>query len=115
MHRDMTLYKYCDIYMLLSEMSEDDIKRVFQRAKELEMEKICAYAILETIGLFDIENDFIYQKALAAVSEAPNFCLKVVSPKDKKVLIYQTVDVNDRFFMEERENALKEADYDAKT
>lgn len=115
MHRDMTLYKYCDIYMLLSEMSEEDIKRILQRAKEIEMEKICAYAILETIGLFDIENDFIYQKALAVISEEPNFCLKIVAPKDKKVLIYQTVDVNDRFFMEARERDLKEVDYDAKT
>ncbi|MBO5968528.1 MAG: nucleotidyltransferase family protein [Clostridia bacterium] len=108
MHRDMTLYKYCDIYMLLSEMSEDDIQRVFCRSREIEMEKICAYAVLETLGLFDIENDFIYQKALTVISEEPNFCLKVVSPKDRKVLCFQTADVSDRFFMENRIDDLKE-------
>ena len=114
MHRDMTLYKYCDIYMLLSEMSNDQIQRVFNRAKELEMEKICAYTILETIGLFDMENTFAHQKATEAITGEPDFCLKVISPKDKKMLIYQTADVSERFFMESRVNDLKEVESDEK-
>lgn len=109
MKRDMTLYKYCDIYLLLSEMTKEQLQCVFERATELCMEKICAYAILETIGLFDIENSDTYLMANSAITNDPDFCLKVVSPKDKKSLIYQTPDVTERFFMESRADDLKEA------
>lgn len=108
MHRDMTLYKYCDIYMLLSEMTDTDLQKTFARATELGMEKICAYAVLETMGLFDMDNPFAYGIAHVALEDDPDFCLRVVSPKDKKVLMYQTSDVNERFFMEARAEDLKE-------
>ncbi len=87
MRRDMTLYKYCDIYMLLSEMSDRQLQRVFTKATELGMEKICAYAVLETMGLFDINNAFAHQIADAVLEDDPDFCLKVVSPKDRKTII----------------------------
>lgn len=108
MHRDMTLYKYCDIYMLLSEMSDKQLQGIFDRAKELGMEKICAYTILETMGLFDIDNAFADHIARTFLADDPDFCLKIVSPKDKKTLMYQTSDVTERFFMESRANDLKE-------
>ena len=110
MHRDMTLYKYCDIYMLLSEISDDQLIKIFERATNLDMEKICAYAILETIGLFDIDNPLAYDLSLMALDDDTGFCLKVISPKDKKVLMYQTVDVTERFFMKSRADDLKEVD-----
>lgn len=115
MHRDMTLYKYCDIYMLLSEMTDVQIKRVFARAAELGMEKICAYTILETIRLFDMDNTFAYGISHATLEDDPNFCLKVISPKDKKILMYQTNNVTDRFFMESRVDDLKEVSDDENT
>lgn len=108
MHRDMTLYKYCDIYMLLSEMTDKQLRKVFARATELGMEKICAYTVLETLGLFDMDNTFAYGISYVALEDDPDFCLKVVSPKDKKTLMYQTDDVTERFFMESRESDLKE-------
>ena len=112
MHRDMTLYKYCDIYMLLSEMTDTQVQRIFARATELGMEKICAYTILETMGLFDMDNKFAYKISCVALEDEPDFCLKVVSPKDKKTLKYQTIDVTDRFFMESRADDLKEVSDD---
>lgn len=108
MHRDMTLYKYCDIYLLLSEMTNFQMQRIFARAAELDMEKICAYAILETMGLFNVKNTFAYSISTGVLEVDPDFCLKVVSPKNKKTLIYQTKDVTERFFMESRANDLKE-------
>ena len=115
MHRDMTLYKYADIYMLLSELSVKQLKGIFERAKAFDMEKICAYAILETIGLFDVDNIFVYDIAKAALSDDIDFCLKVVSPKDKKNFTYKTADVNERFFMESRAKDLKEVEINEKT
>lgn len=110
MHRDMTLYKYCDIYMLLSEMTDEQVQRIFERATGLGMEKICAYAILETMGLFDMNNQFAYGASYGALGDDPSFCLRVVSPKDKKTLLYQTADVSERFFMESRADDLQEVD-----
>ena len=110
MHRDMTLYKYCDIYMLLSEMTDSQIQRIFARAAELGTTKICAYTILETMNLFDMKNDLACTLAKRSLEDDPNFCLKVISPKDKKELIYQTSDTTQRFFMESRSQDLKEVD-----
>lgn len=108
MCRDMTLYKYCDIYTLLSEMTDVQLQRIFVRAAELGMEKVCAYSVLETMGLFDMDNPFAYGIAHIALEDNPDFCLRVISPKDKKVLMYQTADVNERFFMDKRAEDLKE-------
>lgn len=55
MKRDMTLYKYADMYMLLDRMGEADIHKFFERARELKLEKIGAFAILQTAALFDIK------------------------------------------------------------
>lgn len=108
MHRDMTLYKYCDIYMLLSEMTEKQLQHIFTRATELGMEKICAYAILETLELFDMNHSFVYNFSHHTLKEDPDFRLRVTSPKDKKTLVYQTSDATERFFMALRANDLKE-------
>lgn len=111
MKRDMTLYKYCDIYMLLSEMSDEKLQKVFDRAKKINMEKICAYAILETMKLFDMNNIFAHHIANTAISDDPEFCIRVFSPKDKKTLFYQTADTTERFFAELRLNDLKEREF----
>ena len=108
MKRDMTLYKYCDIYLLLSEMNNEKLKTIFERAKEIGMEKICSYAVLETIGLFEMNNAFAFSVASEAIADDPSFRLKVFSPKEKKTFFYEASDVNDRFFMEERVDNLKE-------
>ena len=102
MKRDMTLYKYCDIYMLLSEMNEGDIVNLFRRAKELGLETICAYAIAETSELFDIEPNSAIQMSQRILSEQPDFRLRVADPKGKRTLLYKTVTAFDRFFIENR-------------
>ena len=115
MHRDMTLYKYCDIYMLLTEMTDAQLQRVFARATELGMEKIFAYAILETMGLFDMNKPLAYGISCVVLGKDLEFCLRVVSPKDKKMLKYQTTNVTERFFMESRTNDLVEVSSYEKT
>lgn len=110
MKRDMTLYKYCDIYLLLSEMNDQQIENIFYRAKELNMEKIFGYSILETINLFDISNPIAFAFARAALNNKSDFCQKVISPKDNKVFMYQTKNSTERFFLESRISDLKEVD-----
>jgi hypothetical protein len=114
MRRDMTLYKYCDIYMLLSEMPDEKLDRIFERANALGMEKICAYCILETMDLFDMNNKLTYDRAVSALIGDPDFCLKVISPKDKKKLIYKTASATERFFMSSRADDLMEVNANEK-
>ena len=108
MKRDMTLYKYCDIYFLLDEMSETDLNNTFTRAKELGMDKICAYAVLEAIDLFDMNSDNAKMMAEHYLSDAPKFLLQVTSPKDNKIYQYKTRSATERFFMRDRVADLKE-------
>ena len=42
MKRDMTLYKYCDIYLLLNKFSEEETQMLVKRIQEMKMEKFVA-------------------------------------------------------------------------
>ncbi len=108
MHRDMTLYKYMDLYMLLEEMTEQDIRKLFARVRELEMEKICGFAILQTAELFDMEDAWLLEQAGRALAGETDFLHQVIAPKEKKLYRYDTTDITARFFLEERRADLKE-------
>jgi hypothetical protein len=108
MGRDMTLYKYCDIYMLLAQNSDEQMQRILQRALQLGLEKICAYAILETMELFELNNTWINQWAIQTLTDEPNFRLQVTAPTEKKMFQYQTPNASKRFFMKSRITDLKE-------
>lgn len=108
MKRDMTLYKYCDIYMLLSDMSKGDMANLFRHAKKLGLETICAYAIAETSELFDIEPNSAIQMSQRILSEHCNFRLRVADPKKNRTLFYKTENTADRFFKENRASNLRE-------
>ena len=47
MMRDMSLYKYCDIYMIIDDAPMEYVDFLFKRATHLGMDKICAFAILQ--------------------------------------------------------------------
>lgn len=108
MHRDMTLYKYSDLYLLLSEMDDARLQAIFERAEALGLEKICAYAVLGTMGLFEVRRPRAEKLARAALDGDPDLLRRVVSPHDKKTFLYQTDDVSARFFMGSRADDLKE-------
>lgn len=73
MNRDMTLYKYADIYMLLDEMTEADIAELFARANDFELEKVCAFAILQTLALFDVKHDTAKNISKQILEDDPDF------------------------------------------
>ncbi len=108
MKRDMTLYKYADIYMLLDDMSETEAEALFIRAKELCLEKICAFAILQTAELFDMALPYVIGKAKNALHGDDAFLDRVISPAEKKTYIYKTKDITERFFMRDRVSDLEE-------
>ncbi len=108
MMRDMTLYKYCDIYYLLSNVSNKHIDQLFERAKELGMEKICAFAVIQMSKLFEFKNVYAVNIAEAVLKDDPEFLHTVVSPKEKKVYIFEEKNIEERFFSDCRKNLLKE-------
>ena len=67
MKRDMTLYKYCDIYMLMRRMTERQITRLMCRAEALHMLDILCFAILQTAELFASANCIAVQRAAKAM------------------------------------------------
>ena len=107
MMRDMTLYKYCDVYMLLNDMSIEEIDHIFERAHELGLGDICAFAIMQTAELFDMEKTYAIQFSEQVLADCPNFLHTVISPKDKQSFVYTKANVKDRFFADNRVCLLK--------
>ena len=104
----MSLYKYCDIYSLLSDMTIKETENLFLRAKELEMEKICAFAVMQTSELFEQKNNTAISISKTILENDKDFIKKVISPKDKKIYIYTQGDILKRFFAQNRKNYLAE-------
>ncbi len=108
MTRDMTMYKYADIYMLISDSDESEINFLFKRAKELGTEKICAFAIIQMSKLFKFGNSYAVSVAEEILNNDPKFIHTVISPKDGKLLIFTEKDIEKRFFAANRKSLLKE-------
>jgi len=108
MRRDMTLYKYCDIYMLLNDIPEKHIDFLFKRGKELGMEKICAFTVLQMSNLFDFSNSYAVECATTVLDTDPDFLHIIESPKEKKKYIYTEKDISKRFFADNRKTLLQE-------
>ena len=108
MMRDMTLYKYCDIYMLLEDKDKENIDFLFDRANKLGMEKVCAFAVLQMAELLKFKNLYAVEVAKKALENDVDFIHKVVAPKEKKEFIFTERNIFERFFANNRKTLLKE-------
>lgn len=108
MQRDMTLYKYSDIYLLLDAMDEKAVDLMFSRAKKLGMEKICAFAIRQSAALFELKNQYALSESVQILKEDEAFLHTVFSPQNKKVYRYTNEDIAKRFFTKDRTTLLEE-------
>ena len=113
MMRDMTLYKYSDIYMLINDANKEYVDCIFERAKHFQMEKICAFAILQVSELFYLDNKYAVQVADDVLRSDKEFLHTVISPKDKKEYVYTEKSVSKRLFSNNRKNLLKEVEQNA--
>lgn len=108
MNRDMTLYKYCDIYMLLNDIGRDQTDYLFERAIRLGLEKACAFAVFQTAELFEFENNHAVAVAEDILESDPEFLHTVVSPQERKQYVFKEKDILDRFFDGNRIQLLEE-------
>lgn len=115
MKRDMTLYKYYDIYLLLKQLGKDELAIVLQRAKKLGLDKVCAYCIWEVIDFFELNDAYIRGLVEKILSSDSQFRYTVINPNENKILQYNTLDVTQRFFMENRIDDLIEVKTNERT
>lgn len=115
MKRDMTLYKYCDIYMLLNDCGHREVDILFERARQMKLDKICAFAVVYTSKLFDFQNAYAVLVAEEVLKEDPDFIHRIISPKENKIYIYWEKDIVKRFFADNRRLLLKEVNDIEKT
>jgi len=115
MKRDMTLYKFCDIYALLYSYTKKDYKNLQKRVKTLEREISCYYAIAIMKRLFSV-NDIKLEDFLKEIKTKVQDVLSIViNPQDKKIYQYKDTDIMERFFAKNRKNLLKEVQINEKT
>lgn len=108
MMRDMTLYKYCDMYMLLNDADSEQVDFFFNRAEKLGMQKVCAFVVLHTAELFRFRNSYAVEVATKALGPDMDFIHRVTSPKDKKEFLFAERNVSKRFFADNRRKLLEE-------
>ena len=105
MKRDMTFYKYSDIYMLISEMSDEAQDRLIAEARESGLEKELSYCLNGINGFFALPDG----KLMGYVKERCNDDLNdVIAPTEKKLYRYSERDVVKRFFAKDRMKLLSE-------
>ncbi len=103
MKRDMTFYKYCDIYTLIYTFTEDDYKELFLRAEENGLKKELIYCLRSMVVFFPKK-----YKSLEDLYEDTEGLDQVISPKDKVFYCYTETDIVKRFFSADRVKMLKE-------
>ena len=108
MRRDMTFYKFTDIYLLLSEFTESEINAVYPRASELKLDKICACVINWTCRLFGYESFSSLKNLKKLFLQDDEVMNTVIAPAEGKKYVYTEKDINKRFFSPDRINLLKE-------
>lgn len=99
MKRDMTLYKYCDIYGLLGDLTEEDLLSLKVRARELHMERELLYCVDGVTSLLGFSCPLL--SVGLHTGDEIDFA-QVISPEEKKTYRYTEKDVRKRFFAKDR-------------
>lgn len=107
MKRDMTFYKYCDLYTMLWEYSADQAEQLIARAKENRLEKELVYCLYSVNAFFGLSSKELKQFMLAQDRSRLD---EVTAPAEKRIYRYQESDPVKRFFASDRSMLLQEAE-----
>ncbi len=108
MRRDLSLYKFMDLYLLTADYGKSAFDRLARRMKATGCEVECWYALTYTQTLFGIQNNALDEFLDAHTPDDPNLLHKVAKPDQKTVLVYTEKDLICRFFAPDRQALLKE-------
>lgn len=111
MGRDLSLYKFMDLYMLLiSETGTDFYRSLLAAIKALNLERECYYALLYTKTLFAIKSIPLKRLLLQIKPENTAYMDEIIDPVNRKTYAY-TLNLNDRIFCGARKEFLHEITY----
>lgn len=108
MSRDISLYKYCDIYLFVHNfMNEEFATELIQRIEDVGMAKECYYALYNSRELFGIQNKNL-DKVLQDIQPVDiSFMTQVLEPQTGKVYSYD-MGYRDWVFCSDRKGKLYE-------
>lgn len=107
MGRDLSLYKFVDLYLLLSHAEPDLCEQLLKTAESLDLTAACAYALAGTIQLFDMRNAALLRLSERLCRMHENILDVVIDPAGGKRYVY-TIDFMQRIFSSHRQKYLKE-------
>ena len=107
MGRDLSLYKFVDLYLLLSHAEPDLCEQLLKTAESLDLTAACAYALAGTIQLFDMRNAALLRLSERLCRMHENILDVVIDPAGGKRYVY-TIDFMQRIFSSYRQKYLKE-------
>jgi len=108
MERDLSIYKFADIYLLLSKWTETMFySDLSARINEHVLNRECYYALLRTKELFDIKNVELDKLLSDICPENIDFLTEIIRP-DKSIAYRYDEDFTDWLFMSGRKDYLHE-------
>ena len=105
MKRDMTFYKYLDIYMLINEMDEEIQANVIAMADKYGLKTELLYCLNSVNEFFSVPKCRFIKYVMECRKEDLN---TVIAPSEKKIYEYTEKDVVKRFFNSNRIKLLRE-------
>lgn len=109
MGRDISLYKYCDIYLYLSRyMNDKYADDLIRRIKEVGLNKECYYALYYTKELFGISNSSMDKLLKGITPDDLSFMHQVIDPQSRKTYSFD-MQYSDWVFCSNRRELLNEA------
>ena len=115
MKRDMTLYKFCDIYALLQNWPEKNWRHLAEKAVACDLQEPCYYALYATKVLFSLEGQGIENCLLRLAPVKKDIIQMVLSPAEKKEYYYTNQNLVERFFASDRISLLREGEENGST
>lgn len=111
MGRDVSLYKYCDIYLFIHEFFDSAFaSSLIQRINDMHLNNECYFALYYSKELFDIKNDEL-DKVMSAIKPTDvSFMTQIVEPQTGKVYSYN-MNYKEWVFCKNRRGELYETRY----
>lgn len=107
MKRDMTMYKYLDIYYLINNFSDTDALILVSRIKDYQIYDPCYFAIASAKKLFNMESK-VLNFILSSMMPSDDIVLDhVIDPENNRVLTYTEKDLSERLFSNDRVSLLE--------
>ena len=105
MGRDMTFYKYADLYLLMEQVNDEEATRLYFMATGMNLETELSYCLHSLQSFWELKdastNSYLHGRY--------NWDLhRVFSPAEKKVYRYTEKNVKTRFFKKDRQTLLEE-------